>query len=392
MTALPVEWVLIIFYGPAAHRAVYGRLGGTQYTKDYIQLSRSDDFSAVLDSVFPESLSGAASVSLIYRWPLGEAPGKIVLHSADRPHLAWETKLGAPAAWKMIPTPSDATAETIPGDPGLSDPAEADAEFALLGNRGAGQPYLMAIKLQNEPNILHLRAYLANPDSQFQWADVKLAPQEVQVLVEKTSRRTALAWAQFKGEAGSRILFDPAKNHDAWSKTTSPDHEVTSELGDAEAEKFDFSVDELEGFRDKIANESYAVADTIATVKTRGSAQRAFAEVVKSNYGFRCAITGINTADFLVASHIVPWSQDPSIRLDPSNGLCLSSLMDRAFEKGYIYIEDDLSISVNWSKVGDDAALGDLLKAHDGQKLATVASGAPRKNYLKRRRALSTPG
>jgi hypothetical protein len=167
--------------------------------------------------------------------------------------------------------------------------------------------------------------------------------------------------------------------------------EVVQEIGDAEAEKLQFSVEELDAFKEQIANESYEVADTFATVKTRGSAQRAFAEAVKSNYGFRCAITGIDTADFLVASHIVPWSLDPSIRLDPSNGLCLSSLMDRAFEKGYICIQDDLSVSVNWSKVGHDAALGDLLKAHDGQKLETVASGAPKREFLERRRALSAP-
>ena len=37
MAALPIEWVLIIFYGPSAHRATYGRLGNTKYTKDYIQ-------------------------------------------------------------------------------------------------------------------------------------------------------------------------------------------------------------------------------------------------------------------------------------------------------------------------------------------------------------------
>jgi hypothetical protein len=222
MTAQPVEWVLVIFYGPAAHRAVYGRLGGTQYTKDYIQLSRSDDFAAVLNSIFPESLSGATSMSVVYKWPLGEAPGKIILHSADRPHLTWETKLGAPAAWKMKPAPSDATAETIPGDPGLNDPAEADSEFTLLNDRGAGQPYLMAIKLRNEPNTLHLRAYLAYPVKKFQWADVKLTPQEVQVVVEKTSQRSALAWAQFQGGAESSLLFDPTKNHDAWFQPSSP--------------------------------------------------------------------------------------------------------------------------------------------------------------------------
>ena len=39
MAAQPVEWVLVIYYGPSAHRATYGRLGGTKYTKDYIQLT-----------------------------------------------------------------------------------------------------------------------------------------------------------------------------------------------------------------------------------------------------------------------------------------------------------------------------------------------------------------
>lgn len=242
MTPQPVEWVLVIFYGPAAHRAVYGRLGGTRYTKDYIQLSRSDEFLEDLNSVFPESLSGAAAVSVAYKWPLGETSGKIIIHSADRPHLAWETKLGAPAAWKMSPAPSDATAETIPGDPNRNDPSDADAEFDLLTDRGAGQPYLIAVKLQNEPNVLHLRAYLADPDEKLQWADIKLAPQEIQVLAEKTSQGSALAWAQFHGDAESSMLFDPTKNHDAWSQSLSLNPDLLPELGDAEAEKLQFSV------------------------------------------------------------------------------------------------------------------------------------------------------
>lgn len=389
MTALPVEWVLVVFYGIAAHKATYGRRPGSDgYTKDYIQLSQKPDLIDGIRRVFP---SDGAKVPLTFKWPTGTAPGEFVFRSADRPHLKWETNLGAPAVWKMSLAPSELTAETIPGDPGHDNPARATAEFAQIAQRGAGQPYLMAIKLRDEQHTLHLRVYLANAGKKYQWANVNLVPSEIQALVAKTSQKSALAWAEFKGDAETSILFDSTKNHDAWSQDSPPYQEVATEIGDAEAEKLEFSVEELEGFRQKITNESYEVPDTFSTVKTRGSAQRAFAEVVKSNYGSRCAITGIDTPDFLVASHIVPWSQDPSIRLDPSNGLCLSSLMDRAFEKGYICIEDDLSVSVNWSKVGDDAALGDLLKAHDGQKLVTVASGAPRKEYLKRRRALSTP-
>ena len=41
MAANAVEWVLVVFYGPEAHRAAYGRqVQSNRYTKDYIQLSR----------------------------------------------------------------------------------------------------------------------------------------------------------------------------------------------------------------------------------------------------------------------------------------------------------------------------------------------------------------
>src|SRR5437763_8629340 len=94
---------------------------------------------------------------LQYQWPAGTTSGAFVFQSADRPHLKWETNLGAPKAWKMSPNPTEATAETIPGDPSHLDFAAAEKEFALLASRGAGQPYLLAIKLRDEPNKLHLR-------------------------------------------------------------------------------------------------------------------------------------------------------------------------------------------------------------------------------------------
>jgi predicted restriction endonuclease len=123
-------------------------------------------------------------------------------------------------------------------------------------------------------------------------------------------------------------------------------------------------------------------------MKTRGSAQRAFANAVKSNYGHKCAITGMESKDFLVAAHIVPWSEDQSVRLDPSNGICLSLLIDRAFEKGHLLIEDDLSIRINWLKVGSDGVLRRQLEPYDGQKLMQPKAGAAHPAYLQRRRAL----
>jgi hypothetical protein len=112
MAAQPVEWVLVIYYGPSAHRATYGRLDNTKYTKDYIQLSRTPEFLGALSALFPIAPGGDGSVPLTYQWPTGTAHGALVFKSSDRPHLKWDTNR-APRAWKMSLSPSEATAETV---------------------------------------------------------------------------------------------------------------------------------------------------------------------------------------------------------------------------------------------------------------------------------------
>src|SRR5690606_20929843 len=108
----------------------------------------------------------------------------------------------------------------------------------------------------------------------------------------------------------------------------------------------------------------------------------------KENYGWKCAVTGIVGRDFLVAAHIVPWSHDSSIRLDPANGICLSVLVDRAFETGHLIISDDLTVKVNWAKVGGDKRPGEALRSVDGVRLSSPRADAPKVDYLRRRRKL----
>lgn len=109
---------------------------------------------------------------------------------------------------------------------------------------------------------------------------------------------------------------------------------------DSAAEVSGADAGETASFDAQIAAGDFSVEDQYRTSKTRGSAQAAFARAVKGNYGYRCAVTGITTPEFLVASHIVPWADDPSIRLDPRNGICLSTLVDRAFDTGYLTIDE----------------------------------------------------
>jgi putative restriction endonuclease len=69
--------------------------------------------------------------------------------------------------------------------------------------------------------------------------------------------------------------------------------------------------------------------------------QHFFRRAVLSSYRGRCCMSGLSDSRFLIASHIVPWSSDKANRLNPSNGLCLSAIHDRAFDKGLITVTND---------------------------------------------------
>ena len=80
-----------------------------------------------------------------------------------------------------------------------------------------------------------------------------------------------------------------------------------------------------------------------ATVKARRG-QQFFRQAVLTAYDIRCCISGINVPRLLVASHIKPWGKFPSDRLNPQNGLCLSTLHDAAFDAGLIALDEKLNV------------------------------------------------
>lgn len=82
------------------------------------------------------------------------------------------------------------------------------------------------------------------------------------------------------------------------------------------------------------------------TVKTR-RLQNFFRNAVLSSYDNRCALTGIAIPMLLVASHIIPWSQNENRRADPTNGLCLNVLHDKAFDRHLVTFDDDYRLVVS---------------------------------------------
>jgi putative restriction endonuclease len=86
-------------------------------------------------------------------------------------------------------------------------------------------------------------------------------------------------------------------------------------------------------------------ADVYALIKVRGMMQIQFRNALLEAYGGECCFSGISIKDVLEAAHIVPWSRSaPELRGSVNNGLLLSSLHHKLFEKGYITLDTGLRI------------------------------------------------
>lgn len=115
-----------------------------------------------------------------------------------------------------------------------------------------------------------------------------------------------------------------------WSATANAIAEANEQLGaepSAGAEPLPVTVDE----------------NVVTETKVRRG-QALFRAAVLSAYQRRCCVTGLAEPRLLVASHIIPWADDPNHRLNPRNGLCLNALHDRAFDHGLITFDEGMRL------------------------------------------------
>lgn len=121
-----------------------------------------------------------------------------------------------------------------------------------------------------------------------------------------------------------------------------------------------------------------------ALVKLRVN-QSFFRQRVLSAYDHRCCVTGLTNPNLLVASHIIPWAENATHRLDPRNGLCLNALHDRAFDRHLMWVESDLVVRLSPSlRQATDAskATVDWLFSFDGQQLLLPKHFQPDASFL----------
>ena len=169
-------------------------------------------------------------------------------------------------------------------------------------------------------------------------------------------------------------------NQYGMNRITKEDFIRLLQVSEGGAEEFDYDPQAATEATQEIQRGNYYVGDKEGKQKIR-SKQQVFANQVKSNYQNRCAICSIQTRPFLIGSHIIPWVDRKESRLDPSNGICLCSLHDTAFDKGYLTIDDNNRIVVS-NYIQGDPVLKTTLNEWGGKKLHLPKKMPPKTEYL----------
>ncbi len=146
------------------------------------------------------------------------------------------------------------------------------------------------------------------------------------------------------------------------------------------------SVEELDSENDALLPNDFT-GETRQVLTTQRIKQHFFRRAVLSSYRGRCCMSGLSDSRLLIASHIVPWSSDKANRLNPGNGLCLSAIHDRAFDKGLISLTDDWRVILsNELRKRDEAFVKSVFLPLENQRIEMPERFRPDDQFMKRHR------
>lgn len=132
-----------------------------------------------------------------------------------------------------------------------------------------------------------------------------------------------------------------------------------------------------------IGTENLKGENKVREVKVRVN-QSVFRQIVLANYTGKCAVTGIDIPELLVASHIIPWAENNHERLNPANGICLSTHFDTAFDKGLIAFDEQykLQLSRRLKEYTTRTYYQQWFQQFEGKALIKPAKYLPRHEFL----------
>jgi len=180
------------------------------------------------------------------------------------------------------------------------------------------------------------------------------------------------------GNAGSLDKEVWAEFHAAWEKLA-----VECELLRRNLNAGAPAIDEAD---EQLVPEDFT-GETKKVITEQRIKQNFFRRAVLSSYHGRCCMSGLSEQRLLIASHIVPWSKDKANRLNPSNGLCLSAIHDRAFDKGLITLTDDFKIVVSDEiKRLDEHFIKSVISSLHGRQIELPERFMPSIEFISRHR------
>lgn len=172
--------------------------------------------------------------------------------------------------------------------------------------------------------------------------------------------------------------------HADWEGLALECQQLRNQLGQTEAP----ASDDIVGEENLLMPEDFT-GETRRVVTEQRIKQSFFRRAVLSSYRGRCCMSGLSEPRLLIASHIVPWSKDKTNRLNPSNGLCLSALHDRAFDKGLLTLDDNFRIVLAQSiKQSDELFVRQVLQPLAGKLIELPERFLPDQAFLARHREI----
>ena len=221
-----------------------------------------------------------------------------------------------------------------------------------FGQLRHGNPVIIEVarKLGRTPDSLSMKlCNLASLDPVLQARGIKG--------LKGASQQDRDMWQEFQANMGALAPESEELLHNLFTKN--PEQELDFLQGDKIL---------IESVRKRTA--PVGPTETKTTVRARRG-QQFFRQTILNAYGVRCCITGISVPRLLVASHIKPWRDFPDDRLNPRNGLCLSSLHDAAFDNGLITLDEKLRVilSKQLRKYFPQPALEQNFATYEGQPI-----------------------
>lgn len=189
-------------------------------------------------------------------------------------------------------------------------------------------------------------------------------------------------------ERGIRGLASASKGvRDVWDEFAVAPENLAFEAARIEGDRIGIRIEEVAEVRDRDLPPSGTEREAMLRIRV---GQNFFRRRVLAAYEGRCCVTGLMASELLVASHIVPWSEDVPRRLDVRNGLCLNALHDRAFDRGLMWVDERLAVRFAprlRDRVAHPSEAVEWLTRFEGRPLLLPEHFAPDPELLRQHRA-----